>query len=560
MVKRAFNKVQIGGALLWDLLEAAQPRGSLEQLVQALEYLHLNAGLLMPYGRDYPLVEPRELIPPFDAPLIEYRHLPAFSMVALDRGLSYQDEGFQYDQMLPQGPDHSRATAALNRQSLRNRMPRNLLPRLEQVLGHGGPTPVRRYVRLLPLLMQMDRGHVIARDPEGIFFLAGIFASFPSDLDGEIKRFGRQIGKFQRGDNRLYAENRQFVYSFLLEQLGFPICGERHTSAALFARRLLRRRESFVVKVLGHSDRAVTTFTSLGAVGGLPRVEKVALVAATGCSQEGRRRLSEGGFYVDQERGAVLLRVCYNQHAYHPDNVLEDRALSVASQEVIHPQTGQRLSGLDVLGLGQDRVLLLNDIVRGEYQGSIVYQGRERVQGTADTNRRLKFLAAWLGKHRHILADYSPEYFERCLKVVSSYLGDPRYQAEFRRNQALYQQVRRVLERLRLAHRLRLIEKLVANRSDAFGRQFKHVQILIILVHVLSTEGQDLAARHPLQLRKLLSICRRYLDNPYLRRRYLSKPPGNTIEREVVGHYRLLSRLLERFQPGRGVDARPGAA
>ncbi|MBU1274799.1 MAG: hypothetical protein KJ720_05435 [Proteobacteria bacterium] len=519
------------------------------QVAQAMDYLHVHQGLLDPYSAQYPLVEPRELIPPFDAPFIEYRDLPAFSMVTLDRELSYQDEGFQYDQLFAEGDPPDRSLAAANRAILRQRMPRNLRPEMEKVLGHEGPTPVRQYVQLLPLLMSMDRGHVLARDQEGQIHLAGVFASFPSDLDGEIKRFGRRVGKFAPGDNQAYAVNRQFVYNFLMEQTGFPICGERHTSAALFARRLLRHRQSFIVKVLGHSDRAITTLTSLGARGRLPRVEKAALVQTTACNKAGRSQIAQGGYFVDPQREVVLLRVHYTQHAYHPANVLEDRALSVASQEIIHPLSGQVLRGLDVLGLSLDRVLVLQDIVRGEHQGSIVYNGLERLTSTADPQMRLKFLSAWLNKHRHILADYSAEQFDRCLKVIySSYLDDPERRADMKRYPELYEEARQTVRDVKWAHRLRLLEKLVRNRADAFGRQFKHVQILIILTHVLSQEAEDLAQKHPQQLEKLLTICAGYLKNSYLRRRYFSLEPQTTVEREVVGHHRLLTSLVTRYR------------
>lgn len=235
------------------------------------------------------------------------------------------------------------------------------------------------------------------------------------------------------------------------------------------------------------------------------------------------------------------------QHAYHPANVLEDRALSVASQEIVHPQSGEALGGLDVLGLSLDRVLVLQDIVRGEHTGTIVYRGLERLSSTSDPQTRLKFLSAWLAKHRHILADYSSEQFDRCLKVIYSYLEDPDQRAGMARYPEYYQELRDTLNEAKWAHRLRLLEKLVKNRTDAFGRQFKHVQILIILTHVVSQEGEDLAAKHPQQLDKLLTICAGYLKNPYLRRRYLSKDPRNTIEREVVGHHRLLTTLVERY-------------
>ena len=86
---------------------------------------------------------------------------------------------------------------------------------------------------------------------------------------------------------------------------------------------------------------------------------------------------------MDAEKRAVILRVHYRQHAYHQDNVLEDRALSVVRQEVVHPKTGETMA-LDVLGLGQDRLIMLNDIVRGEFGGTILYQGQEYLNDTGD--------------------------------------------------------------------------------------------------------------------------------------------------------------------------------
>jgi hypothetical protein len=553
--KPFFSQADVGGLKLWDLMDTA-PKGppiGLQELTRILDFVHIEASLLRPYGQDYPLVEPRELVPSFDAPYIEYQNLPAFSMLVLDREISYQDEGFQFDILYPEGSPADPSTAAANRQTLRARLPRDRVPRLEKDLGRKAMTAFSRYTTLLPYLASMDRGHLISRGPRGHFHLAGVYASFPSDLDGEIKRFGRLIGKFVKGDNQSYAANRQFVYRFLMEQSGFPISGERHTSAALFARRLMRRRERFVVKVLGHSDRTITTLTSQGGGDGLPRVEKAALVAARGCSREARRRLQEGEFYVDSQRRVVILKVHYLQHSYHPDNVLEERALSVARQEVIHPQTGETLE-VDVLGLGRDRLLMLNDIVRGEHRGAILYRDRERVVGTGEIRSRLKFLAAWLRKHRSLVADYSPDTFDRVRRIVTSFLQDEKLAKEFRRHPKLHQEVKTTLTELRLAHRLRLLEKLVQTRTDASGRKLQHVHILVILVHVLSQEGEQLAGNHPGPLRKLLSICRKQLSNPYVKRRYLRRQPKTSLEREVVGHHRLLQSLVERYQQRLGVD------
>ena len=555
---RHFSQVKVNDLPLWELCNVplTDPLPGLAEALRVLDYVHIEAGLLNPYGADYPLVEPRELIPAFDAPLIEYKNLPAFSMVVLDRPLSYQDECFQFDLLQPEGQPADPSLAAQNRALIRERLPRNQLAEFEQTLGRRGVTRFSRYNLLLPHLLKMDRGHVLALDANRLMYLAGVFASFPSGLDGEIKRFGRHIGKFRQGDNELYAANRLFVYRFLMEQSGFAISGERHTSAALFARRLLRRRQSFAVKVLGNSDRTITTLTSLGARLGLPRVEKVALVTAQGLRKESERLLSEQGYYVDPQRQVVILRVYYTQHAYHVDNVLEDRALSVLRQELVHPRSGQALE-MDVLGLGHDRLLLLNDIVRGEFHGSIVYKERERVEGSADLKGRLKILAAWLVKHRPIVAEYSPDHFERVTRILSSFLDDPSLEEELAKLPELRKEVVKALADLRMSHRLRLLEKLVQNRADAFGRKLKLANILTILVHVLEQEGEDLARQHPRSLRKLLRICRKQLQDKDLQRRFLGGAPKGIYEREVLGEYRQLRHLVEHYE---GQAAGPAAS
>ena len=542
--KKSFGQVKIHDTPLRDYFGGDRGPGNFNNLVQALDFLHIKCGLLAHYGPDYPLVEPRELAPPLDSPLIEHGDLPAFSMVILDRPISYQDEGFQFDMLPPEGRPMDPTLAASNRQTFRDRLPRNLLAELENIVGRKALTPLANYPDLLKLLLRMDRGHVIARDNEDEFRLVGIFASFPSDLDGEIKRLGKGIGKFLPGDNAMYAANRLFVYRFLMEQTAFPICGERHTSAALFARRLLRRKERFAVKVLGHSDRTLTTLTSEGAVGRLPRVEKVALVRATGCDSQRLEQMTRGGYFVDPKRRVVILRVKYQHHAYHRDNVMEDRACSVLSQEVVHPRTGEVLEGLDVLGLSQDRLLQLNDIVRGEHQGAIVYSQREIITTTMDVDDRLRFLAAWLQKNRFQIADYSPDHFERIVKVIISFLDDKGLASCFDSNRDLIQEIQGLLAELRLAHRLRLLERLVRNRADYEGRKLQHLQILVILNHFLSEEGQQLAADHPKAMRKLLRICQSYLDDPYLKHRAARHEAKTNYDMQINNEYEKLTQVV----------------
>ena len=111
----------------------------------------------------------------------------------------------------------------------------------------------------------MDRAHVMARDEAGDFRLLGVYGSFPSDLDTELKALGRRLGKFKKLDSATYEREREFVYQFLMELYGFPIASERRTSGALFARRLSRLKEQYLIKVLGASDRTITSLSRVRA-------------------------------------------------------------------------------------------------------------------------------------------------------------------------------------------------------------------------------------------------------------------------------------------------------
>ena len=188
------------------------------------------------------------------------------------------------------------------------------------------------YPALMPYLLAMDRAHVFATDVYGHYHLAGLFASFPSDMDGEIKRFGLRTGKFKIGDNEMYERNRTFVCQFLMELYGFPISSERRTSAALFSRRLHKLGERFLVRVLGQSDRTITTIWNNGENRPYPRVEKIALVKLDPEQKDLIRACEEGGFFVDAEKRVVIIRISYKQHRYNADNVRQDRALSVERQ------------------------------------------------------------------------------------------------------------------------------------------------------------------------------------------------------------------------------------
>jgi hypothetical protein len=153
----------------------------------------------------------------------------------------------------------------------------------------------------------MDRAHVLAKDRGGGFTLAGVYASFPSDLDTEIKRFGVRIGKFSTGDNARYERNRLFVYQFLMELYGFPIVSERRTSSALFSRRLQRMGEDFMVRVLGQSDRTITTLYAHPLTRRYPRVGKNRPGAGGQRTEGCVAQAGPGRYFVDRARRVVIL-------------------------------------------------------------------------------------------------------------------------------------------------------------------------------------------------------------------------------------------------------------
>ena len=215
-----------------------------------------------------------------------------------------------------------------------------------------------------------------------------------------------------------------------MELYGFPIASERRTSAALFARRLSRLKEQYLIKVLGASDRTITSLSGFEQKQ-YPLVEKTALISLPPGLAEANPHLGDQGFYVDPRRRVVIFKVTYQQHKYNRFNVLEDRALSVVKQEIIHPIHGGRESGINILKDSRRSLKELTDIVRGEHGGSISYGRSELITGTKTHEERLKFLSAWLAKNMRRLGRYSQESFEAAKKVLNSYLLNREHREAF---------------------------------------------------------------------------------------------------------------------------------
>lgn len=509
----------------------------LPQLVSALDRAHIQFCLLKPYCEieNYPLVEARELLPSFEVDLFEHKELPGFSMVAFQRPLSSFEEIFQYDMFqtstalrahLARSRRGGETTPAypqtdFNLETLLSRLPRRFHESLLKDFHGVDICEFSQYARLLPYLLKLERGHVLALDDQDHFCLSGIYASFPSDLDSELKRFGLSIGKFKPGDNDLYERNRSFVYQFLMELHGFSIVSERRTSAALFARRLQRMGERFMVRVLGQSDRTITTLSMPRRSRHYPRVQKIALVQVSEDKTDTIEILRDQGFFVDPKRRVVILRVTYGQHRFNIKNIQEDRALSVQGQEVIHPFTGRILDHLNLIKEPSSMILQLNDIVRGEHRGVITYARNEVISDPDSHEKRLKFLSSWLSKHQRRIVGYSDEFYSKLVKVLDSYLLTADNFEAFSHVHELHQEVWARFSYIQQTRRIKVLEDLSQRRYK--GRRIGYLETLSLMVDILTDLKFEIVKYFDRPVVSALAIGRRVLDDSYLRRSYALK-------------------------------------
>ncbi|MFW5487454.1 MAG: hypothetical protein ACNI3A_03380 [Desulfovibrio sp.] len=504
---------------------------TLAKLKNFLDLVHIKYCLLKPYCEvgDYPLVDSRSLLPSFEPELYEYKDLPGLLLVALDRPINSFQEIFQFDRLhnIMEIPDHTEGHScplenSVMRQNLdtvRSRLPQKYRDSFVEDFGTKDVNYLENYPALLKYLVDMDRAQVFSTDPNGEFYLSGVFGSLPADLDSEIKRFGLRLGKFTHGDNYRYERNRLFVYQFLMELYGFPIASERRTSAALFSRRLFRMGEQFLVRVLGQSDRTLTTLYATPENKRYPKIEKIALVQVESDQVDAIRKLRKGGYFVDSKKRVIILRVIYKQHKFNPGNVRQARALSVESQEIIHPITGHARKDINIIKDTYNMVLRLTDIVRGEYSGAIVYKRNEVIENTERHEDRLKFLYAWLSKHQRRIIGYSDEFFAKVIKVLDSYLLSPENIDEFNSIHELYREVWAKYSYIQQARKVKVLEDL---RQRQFkGEDLNYLGQLELTVEMLNDLKFEIVNYFDELVESILVIGEEILNDSYLRRTYI---------------------------------------
>lgn len=507
------------------------PAGSISQLRQFLDAVHIRYCLVRPYQEmdNYPVVESRELLPSFESDMFEYTNLPGFSLVALGRQLDYFSEIFQYDKLHAVQVENNACplenlVGEQNIQTMSERLPRRMQGELREAAANLDVTLLENYTRMLPFLLEMDRAHVFSLDTDSLFHLSGIFASFPSDIDSEIKRAGVRMGKFAHGDSAMYERNRMFVYQYLMELYGFPIVSERRTSSALFARKLHRMNENFLLRVMGQSDRTLTTYTYEGENSRYPRLDKIALVAVDEDQEEAIEIIGRKGFFLDQDRRVVIMRVSYRQHKFDPANVRQDRALSVAQQDILHPRTGKSLAGLNIIKDASNIFLRLNDIVRGEYTGRIIYKRSEIVENTDTDEKKLKFLYSWLCKHQRRMISYPEEYFDNVSRVINGYLQNPLKAAVFDARRELYQEVRGRFSYIQQARRARALEDL--SRRVYKGSRISYREMCERAVDLLNEMQYEIVDFFPELVDSVINCCETILHDRYLVRNYIEVGEG----------------------------------
>ena len=238
-----------------------------------------------------------------------------------------------------------------------------------------------------------------------------------------------------------------------------------------------------MVRVLGQSDRTITTIWNNGENRPYPRVEKIALVKLDPEQKDLIRACGEGGFFVDAEKRVVIIRISYKQHRYNADNVRQDRALSVERQELIHPLTGRVMPDVNVVKDTSTMILRLNDIVRGEYVGRAVYKRNELVENTDTDEKRLKFLFSWLSKNQRRIIGYSEEFYNNTTKVLDAYLKNPENQEAFALLHDLKQEVMSKYAYIRQARTVRYLEDIVSRNYK--GERLTYSRMLIEAIGLL---------------------------------------------------------------------------
>jgi len=192
--------------------------------------------------------------------------------------------------------------------------------------------------------------------------------------------------------------------------------------------------------------------------------------------------------------------------------------------------------------------ILLNDIVRGEYTGSIVYRRNELIEDTETHEKRLKFLFAWLSKHQRRIIGYSDEFYSGVVKVLDSYLLAPDNYEPFNELTDIYQEVWSKYSYIQQARKLKVLEDLKGRKFR--GKNIGYLEMLQVMTEIMNDLKFEIVNYFDKLVETALKIGDRVLNDSYLRRKYISCPEEELTPygQKVKKYYGRMVVVLDEFR------------
>jgi hypothetical protein len=228
--------------------------------------------------------------------------------------------------------------------------------------------------------------------------------------------------------------------------------------------------------------------------------------------------------------------------------VRQDRALSVWRQEIIHPLTGQVCTSVNLIKDSYTMSLKLNDIVRGEYNGRVIYKRNEVVENTDTHEKRLKCLYFWLGKHQRRIIGYSDEFYSNVVKVLDNYLLNADHYDDFDAMRDLYQEVWGRYSYIQQARKVKDLEDLQDRLYK--GQRISYLKMLTLYVEIMNDLKFEIVNYFDTLVEKVLYIGEKVLSDPYLAANYIRPREEKLSEYglSVKKTYGRLVALLDEFK------------
>lgn len=192
-------------------------------------------------------------------------------------------------------------------------------------------------------------------------------------------------------------------------------------------------------------------------------------------------------------------------------------------------------------------ILRLNDIVRGEYVGRVIYKRTELVENTDTEEKRLKFLFAWLSKNQRRIIGYSDEFYASTIKILDTYLKDDANQDSFEMMHDLHHEVLAKYAYIRQARTIRYLEDIISRTYR--GERLSYNRMLCEAIDLLRDLKFELSNYFDTLMQSVLYNIESILEDRYLLKRYIRAPEEKLSANglEIKKNYRKLIALRDEF-------------